>query len=1087
MRPFSTPVERSFLRFRERGDASALAAVFDATAPALHRIAMHLVPDAAEAEDLVQATFVTAIERAERFDGERPLLPWLVGVLGHHARNARRRARRAVASEVVEVEDSRRSEVDRAVDRETAEAIRRAVERLPEPYREVLRQHLGEGLGGAEIAARLERAPGTVRLQIHRGLKRLRALLSKGTIAGAALGATSTRGLAAVREAVMDHAALHAPAATAVAAAGGGSLASIGLGGSIMSKKLAAAAVLLGATASVATFWPEAPPEEVEVAREEVVRPPAPPAPATAPAASDVAGEDRRLEGGAGARVAEARAAVERAAEAFGGVKRKGVVRGRVIDADSGFAVVGAKVVAGLDARTATATEPALTAADGTFEFEPLRPVVLSAWVEADGYAVATAPLRARTEDGRTVHDAGEVRLFRGTRVTGRVLDAAGAPVAGAVLMLHEPPIVFSSFLPSTAREVGASGEGGWFDLPAVPPTGEGGTRLFSFSPAGAGRADLDLVAGRDRLDGVEIRLSPTARLDVRVVDGSGDPVAGAAVEAIPWSETFFLPSFLQAIDRGGEWGATSLRIGAPASAVRELFVAVTDERGRATLATVPVGPDDEVVVAARKSGFVDAASDRIGGAAGGRESVIVTLLPATGRRVAGVVVTAGGRPMPNVGVRASASAYVRWSEVGAGTTTDADGRFELDALSPSRPVWLSVAADGVARLPHRVDVPADRDLEGVELVARPARPVTVTVVDQYGRPVEGATGTLRRDATFLGPEPRSSRADGVLRFPDAVDGPWRLSVTLPAPKEDWRVARLSAEVVGGEARRLEATREEPGIAELIVEVVDGATGLPVEPTEARVWMDEVVDGVVRHRWRPDETERRVGEVRARHLKPGDWQVHVAAGVGAAKTTVTVRPGDSVTRARIEIAAPGTVAGRVLAGFPIPAVLTLRANRPVVALDAGGRPLAEAESPVVPVARDGSFRLRAPAGPLHLTVAALGWRGAQAAVVRSGEEVECEVRLHRGAVIEVDGEERYADGRLAVMLTPENGGAVPWLVRHESIPAAGSTRQTVAPGRYTYEVLYGVPKPGQHAAAMPRIASGTVVAEAGERVVLRLP
>src|SRR5688572_6629259 len=51
-------LNRLFLRWRERGDAEALGEVFDRTAPELLRVALHVVRDPAEADDLLQATFL---------------------------------------------------------------------------------------------------------------------------------------------------------------------------------------------------------------------------------------------------------------------------------------------------------------------------------------------------------------------------------------------------------------------------------------------------------------------------------------------------------------------------------------------------------------------------------------------------------------------------------------------------------------------------------------------------------------------------------------------------------------------------------------------------------------------------------------------------------------------------------------------------------------------------------------------------------------------------------------------------------------------------------------------------------------------
>lgn len=242
--PDSDP-DALFRRWCRQGDAEALGALFDATAPRLLRLAIHLVGDAVEAEDLVQATFLTAIERRSEVDPARPVLPWLVGVLGHKARQHRRRAGRVPERERLTpqaVEDPSRPLERRELDGQLA----RALDALEEPYRAVLVLRLRHGLAAPDIAHVLERDPGTVRVQLHRGLEQLRALLPAALATSLALGLLAPRGLAAVKAAVLDGAA--------AAAAGGTS--SLILGSLLMSKK-----ILLGVAlaALVALLWWPAP------------------------------------------------------------------------------------------------------------------------------------------------------------------------------------------------------------------------------------------------------------------------------------------------------------------------------------------------------------------------------------------------------------------------------------------------------------------------------------------------------------------------------------------------------------------------------------------------------------------------------------------------------------------------------------------------------------------------------------------------------------------------------------------------------------------------------------------------------------
>ncbi len=202
-RPAPDP-DTSFAAFAKGGDPDDLARVFEATAPKLLRVALHLARDTADAEDLVQATFVTAMEKAGDYDPARPLLPWLTGILQHHAKEARGRMRSPDPTRLDRPEPpvdpaqaARRREVD--------DALHAAIDRLPDGDRALLVLEVRHGLSPAEIADVLGRAPGTVRVQLHRARERLRRVLPAGVASMLALSATGLhaqggagRGLSAI-------------------------------------------------------------------------------------------------------------------------------------------------------------------------------------------------------------------------------------------------------------------------------------------------------------------------------------------------------------------------------------------------------------------------------------------------------------------------------------------------------------------------------------------------------------------------------------------------------------------------------------------------------------------------------------------------------------------------------------------------------------------------------------------------------------------------------------------------------------------------------------------------------------------------
>src|SRR5262245_20182353 len=249
----SRKVERRFERYRRTGDPAALAFVFDATAPEILRVAAHLARDPAAAEDLLQRTFLTAIEAAASWDRSHRLVPWLLGILTNHSKEAARRSARTPDPARVAPPADAADPATAAANRETTDAALRAIDGLPDPARSVLVLRYRHGLEPAEIALALGMAPATVRSHLHRGVARIRKT-SAGALAGAALASfTPTRGLDTVRRAVIAHAAAHGPV---VAAAGAAGAASLAIGG-VMGKKLvgaAAALLLLGGGTAVLTL-----------------------------------------------------------------------------------------------------------------------------------------------------------------------------------------------------------------------------------------------------------------------------------------------------------------------------------------------------------------------------------------------------------------------------------------------------------------------------------------------------------------------------------------------------------------------------------------------------------------------------------------------------------------------------------------------------------------------------------------------------------------------------------------------------------------------------------------------------------------
>ncbi|HUR27445.1 MAG TPA: sigma-70 family RNA polymerase sigma factor, partial [Planctomycetota bacterium] len=169
-------VEAAFARFCESCDPRAMAEVFDRTAVELRPLARRLTRGSTEADDLVQETFLAAIENRASFDPARQLMPWLVGILVRQASAARRRARREIDPARVDAKSQPTPDLD-VESEEFKSVVLSALARLSRNDRDVLMPLLFDGKRAVQIARELGSRPDTVRMRIHRGLERLRRLL----------------------------------------------------------------------------------------------------------------------------------------------------------------------------------------------------------------------------------------------------------------------------------------------------------------------------------------------------------------------------------------------------------------------------------------------------------------------------------------------------------------------------------------------------------------------------------------------------------------------------------------------------------------------------------------------------------------------------------------------------------------------------------------------------------------------------------------------------------------------------------------------------------------------------------------------
>jgi RNA polymerase sigma-70 factor (ECF subfamily) len=156
-----------------RGDRGAFAELYRRFAGAVHAVALARVRHV-ECGDVVQDVFLIAWERLPAVRDPAAFPGWLMTIARNRATDHVRRPRL--------VEDPRDPAVDPVPAAEAGEVLA-AIRGLPEAYREVLLMRLVAGMSGPEIAERTGLAPGSVRVNLHRGMKLLRERLGAADLA----------------------------------------------------------------------------------------------------------------------------------------------------------------------------------------------------------------------------------------------------------------------------------------------------------------------------------------------------------------------------------------------------------------------------------------------------------------------------------------------------------------------------------------------------------------------------------------------------------------------------------------------------------------------------------------------------------------------------------------------------------------------------------------------------------------------------------------------------------------------------------------------------------------------------------------
>lgn len=192
--------DRALVAMARGNDEAAIRTLVRRHNRRLFRVARAITRNDAEAEDVVQATYVKAFTHLADFRGDAELSTWLTRIAVNEATERLRRGRPTTGVDQIDLErdqsvqiiqfPSIQPQLDPEAEmsrKEMRHFLERAVDGLPAAFRTVFVLRDVEGLSVEETASHLDIKPQTVRTRLHRARKLMRSAIEEQLSGGVAL------------------------------------------------------------------------------------------------------------------------------------------------------------------------------------------------------------------------------------------------------------------------------------------------------------------------------------------------------------------------------------------------------------------------------------------------------------------------------------------------------------------------------------------------------------------------------------------------------------------------------------------------------------------------------------------------------------------------------------------------------------------------------------------------------------------------------------------------------------------------------------------------------------------------------------
>lgn len=166
-----------------RGDTLGYKELYVRYSKAMYNTCLRMLNNVAEAEDVLQESFIEAFKNLERFEYRTSFGGWIKQICINRSINQlkKRRIDWVDMEQVAGYDSADEMPVDETEIALQVDTVKKAIMKLPDGYRTVLNLYLLEGYDHEEIAEILQVAESTTRTQYMRAKQKLLQLLKEGS------------------------------------------------------------------------------------------------------------------------------------------------------------------------------------------------------------------------------------------------------------------------------------------------------------------------------------------------------------------------------------------------------------------------------------------------------------------------------------------------------------------------------------------------------------------------------------------------------------------------------------------------------------------------------------------------------------------------------------------------------------------------------------------------------------------------------------------------------------------------------------------------------------------------------------------